>query len=77
MDIYLKQHSKISEQEAKSVIMQIVQALKYLNELEHPVIHYDLKPGKMSCSRLIFYASYLTKYIQEMCSLPMAPFVEI
>ena len=51
LDIYLKQHSKISEQEAKSVIMQIVQALKYLNELEHPVIHYDLKPGKLSFSR--------------------------
>lgn len=47
LDIYLKQHSKISEQEAKSVIMQIVQALKYLNELEHPVIHYDLKPGNV------------------------------
>lgn len=47
LDIYLKQHSKISEHESKSVIMQIVQALKYLNELDKPVIHYDLKPGNI------------------------------
>ena len=80
LDLYLKQQNKnqISETEAKTVIMQIVQgmsfyrfllgtptlnvdwfesksfgwfyktqkALKYLNELDKPVIHYDLKPGK-------------------------------
>ena len=43
---YLKQQNKISENEAKTIIMQIVQALKYLNKLDKPVIHYDLKPGK-------------------------------
>lgn len=47
LDFYLKQQSKISENEAKTIIMQIVQALKYLNELEKPVIHYDLKPGNV------------------------------
>lgn len=26
--------------------MQVVSALKYLNEIKPPVIHYDLKPGK-------------------------------
>lgn len=25
--------------------MQVVHALKYLNEIKPPVIHYDLKPG--------------------------------
>lgn len=25
--------------------MQVVSALKYLNEIKPPVIHYDLKPG--------------------------------
>lgn len=25
--------------------MQIVNALKYLNEIRPPIIHYDLKPG--------------------------------
>lgn len=57
LDLYLKQQNKnqISETEAKTVIMQIVQALKYLNELDKPVIHYDLKPvrkysvGRWSC----------------------------
>lgn len=47
LDFYLKQQSKISENEAKTIIMQIVQALKYLNELDKPVIHYDLKPGNI------------------------------
>lgn len=27
--------------------MQVVSALKYLNEIKPPVIHYDLKPGKL------------------------------
>ncbi|KAK9395750.1 tlk2: Serine/threonine-protein kinase tousled-like 2 [Crotalus adamanteus] len=36
----------MSEKEARSIIMQIVNALKYLNEIKPPIIHYDLKPGK-------------------------------
>ncbi len=27
--------------------MQVSSALKYLNEIKPPIIHYDLKPGKI------------------------------
>jgi len=46
LDFYLKQHKCIPEREARSIIMQVVHALKYLNEIKPPIIHYDLKPGK-------------------------------
>lgn len=46
LDFYLKQHKLMSEKEGRSIIMQIVNALKYLNEIRPPIIHYDLKPGK-------------------------------
>lgn len=36
----------MSEKEGRSIIMQIVNALKYLNEIRPPIIHYDLKPGE-------------------------------
>lgn len=45
LDFYLKQHKLMTEKEARSIIMQIVNALKYLNEIKPPIIHYDLKPG--------------------------------
>lgn len=45
LDFYLKQHKSIPEREARCIIMQVVHALKYLNEIKPPVIHYDLKPG--------------------------------
>lgn len=47
LDFYLKQHKSMSEKEARTIIMQVVSALKYLNTLERPVIHYDLKPGNI------------------------------
>ena len=47
LDFYLKQHKMIPEREARSIIMQVVSALKYLNEIKPPVIHYDLKPGNI------------------------------
>jgi tousled-like kinase len=47
LDFYLKQHKTIPEREARSIVMQVVSALKYLNEIKPPVIHYDLKPGKL------------------------------
>lgn len=34
--------------------MQVVSALKYLNEIKPPVIHYDLKPGKF-----LLYTNYI------------------
>lgn len=46
LDFYLKQHKLMSEKEARSIVMQIVNALKYLNDIKPPIIHYDLKPGK-------------------------------
>lgn len=46
LDFYLKQHKLMSEKEGRSIIMQIVNALKYLNEIRPPIIHYDLKPGE-------------------------------
>ncbi|KAI4902328.1 hypothetical protein NFI96_020003, partial [Prochilodus magdalenae] len=46
LDFYLKQHKLMSEKEGRSIIMQVVNALKYLNEIRPPIIHYDLKPGK-------------------------------
>lgn len=46
LDFYLKQHKLMSEKEARSIIMQVVNALKYLNEIRPPIIHYDLKPGR-------------------------------
>ncbi|MGH0151971.1 UNVERIFIED_CONTAM: hypothetical protein FKN15_021344, partial [Acipenser sinensis] len=45
LDFYLKQHKLMSEKEARSIVMQIVNALRYLNEIKPPIIHYDLKPG--------------------------------
>lgn len=47
LDFYLKQHKLMTEKEARSIIMQIVNALKYLNEIKPPIIHYDLKPGML------------------------------
>ncbi len=40
------QHKMITEREARSIVMQVSSALKYLNEIKPPVIHYDLKPGR-------------------------------
>eukprot|EP00063_Salmo_salar_P021556 XP_013996391.1 PREDICTED: serine/threonine-protein kinase tousled-like 1-B [Salmo salar] len=37
----------MSEKEARSIVMQIVNALRYLNEIKPPIIHYDLKPGNI------------------------------
>ncbi|KAL9968359.1 hypothetical protein ACROYT_G026720 [Oculina patagonica] len=47
LDFLLKQNKTVQEREAKSIVMQTVSALKYLNEIKPPVIHYDLKPGNI------------------------------
>ncbi|XP_071375622.1 serine/threonine-protein kinase tousled-like 2 isoform X1 [Centroberyx affinis] len=47
LDFYLKQHKLMSEKEGRSIVMQIVNALKYLNQIRPPIIHYDLKPGNI------------------------------
>ena len=41
------QHKTISEREARSIVMQVSSALRYLNEIKPPIIHYDLKPGNL------------------------------
>lgn len=51
LDFHLKQTKMVPEREAKSIIMQTVSALRYLNEVVRPpVIHYDLKPGEYLAS---------------------------
>ena len=47
LDFYLKQNKHMPEKEARSIVVQTVSALKYLNEIKPPVIHYDLKPGEI------------------------------
>lgn len=47
LDFYLKQNKLMTEKEGRSIVMQIVNALKYLNQIHPPIIHYDLKPGKL------------------------------
>lgn len=47
LDFYLKQNKQIPEKEARSIIMQVVSALKYLSEKRPPIIHYDLKPANI------------------------------
>ncbi|XP_076472036.1 serine/threonine-protein kinase tousled-like 2 [Babylonia areolata] len=47
LDFYLKQNKVIPEKEARSIIVQTTSALRYLNEIKPPVIHYDLKPGNI------------------------------
>lgn len=49
LDFYLKQNKSIPEKEARSIVSQTVSALRYLNEIKPPVIHYDLKPGEKQC----------------------------
>ncbi|EDV27194.1 uncharacterized protein TRIADDRAFT_23353 [Trichoplax adhaerens] len=47
LDIHLKQSKYLPEREARSIVIQVVSALRYLNEIKPPIIHYDLKPGNI------------------------------
>ncbi|XP_034716111.1 serine/threonine-protein kinase tousled-like 2 isoform X1 [Etheostoma cragini] len=47
LDFYLKQNKLMTEKEGRSIVMQIVNALKYLNQIRPSIIHYDLKPGNI------------------------------
>ncbi|XP_045169410.1 serine/threonine-protein kinase tousled-like 2 [Mercenaria mercenaria] len=60
LDFYLKQNKCIPEKEARSIICQTVSALKYLNEIKPPVIHYDLKPGNLLLGHPATNASLLS-----------------
>jgi tousled-like kinase len=45
--LQLQPSKVLSEREARSIVQQCFSALKYLNQLPQPVIHYDLKPGNL------------------------------
>lgn len=45
LDMYLKLRHKLTDREARSIITQVFQGLKYLNQQKQKIIHYDLKPG--------------------------------
>ncbi|XP_065896668.1 serine/threonine-protein kinase tousled-like 2 isoform X2 [Dysidea avara] len=47
LDFLLKQQKIFPEKEAKAIVMQTLSALRYLNEIKPPIIHYDLKPGNI------------------------------
>merc|ERR1712154_216197 len=49
LDMYLKINKVIVEREARSLIIQIFNGLKYLHNQTNPgpIIHYDLKPGNL------------------------------
>ncbi|KAI0985427.1 hypothetical protein GJ496_005444 [Pomphorhynchus laevis] len=48
LDFVLKQSKNFPEKESRSIIMQIISGLRYLNIfVKPPVIHYDLKPGNI------------------------------
>ena len=61
----------MSEKEGRSIIMQIVNALKYLNEIRPPIIHYDLKPGGSYIPEsLHFFVSLAPLYFKQIASMP-------
>ena len=47
LDLKLKSNRRLTEREAKAIIIQIFQGLKYLNEQSRPIIHFDLKPANI------------------------------
>uniref|UniRef100_A0A1A8GGT5 non-specific serine/threonine protein kinase n=1 Tax=Nothobranchius korthausae TaxID=1143690 RepID=A0A1A8GGT5_9TELE len=47
LDFYLKQNKCVTEKEGRSIVMQLANALKYLSQIQPPIIHYGLKPGNI------------------------------
>lgn len=47
LDFLLKQNKTLPEKETRAIIIQTMSALKYLNQIRPPVIHFDLKPGNI------------------------------
>lgn len=47
LDMLIKRYKVIPEKEARAIILQVFEGLKYLHGLERPIIHYDLKPGNI------------------------------
>ncbi|KAG5497727.1 hypothetical protein JKF63_03993 [Porcisia hertigi] len=51
LDTYLKRYRTFKEADARLVLLQIVDVLRYLASLESPIIHYDLKPANILLHR--------------------------
>lgn len=47
LDMRLKMHGPMPEKEAKSIIVQILNGLRYLNSAGRKIIHYDIKPSNL------------------------------
>eukprot|EP00817_Percolomonadidae_sp_ATCC50343_P003483 CAMPEP_0117426742 /NCGR_PEP_ID=MMETSP0758-20121206/6773_1 /TAXON_ID=63605 /ORGANISM="Percolomonas cosmopolitus, Strain AE-1 (ATCC 50343)" /LENGTH=754 /DNA_ID=CAMNT_0005212049 /DNA_START=77 /DNA_END=2337 /DNA_ORIENTATION=+ len=47
LDKYIKEYGAVSERMARSIVSQVITALKYMNDQPKKVIHYDLKPGNI------------------------------
>ncbi|KAI8913206.1 tousled-like protein kinase [Gorgonomyces haynaldii] len=47
LESHLQTWKLIPEKEARHILVQMISALKYLNTLDNPIIHYDLKPGNL------------------------------
>ena len=47
LETHLSMVKTIPEKEAHSILVQIMSALRYMNELDDPIIHYDLKPANI------------------------------
>ena len=65
LDFYLKQNRTIGEEEARSIMVQTVSALRYLNEKNPPIIHYDLKPGKYLYSDVIKMYTFMFSVVSD------------
>ncbi|KAM9715420.1 serine/threonine-protein kinase tousled-like 2 isoform 2-T5 [Menidia menidia] len=73
LDFYLKQNKSMTEKEGRSIVMQLVNALKYLNQIRPPIIHYDLKPGNIllvngtACGEIKITDFGLSKIMDDDC----------
>ena len=47
LDTYLKRHGFLRESEARTILLQLIQGLRYLAEREERIIHYDMKPANI------------------------------
>ena len=47
LDYRLKTKKVLQEKEARSILLQVLCGLKYLNSGKQKIIHYDLKPGNI------------------------------
>ncbi|KNH09455.1 protein kinase [Perkinsela sp. CCAP 1560/4] len=53
LDTYLKRNGFLRETEAKTILLQLIQGLRYLAEREERIIHYDLKPANILFSSVL------------------------